>query len=60
LKENFCGVCCENEFSVRYAEDREKCLYECRLMNGMASAGSGNDKLSGTNEQATVEIVNSP
>jgi len=26
VKENFCGVCCEKEFSVRFAEDREKCL----------------------------------
>lgn len=59
VKENFCGVCCEKEFSVRFADDREKCLYECRLVNGMVSAG-GNDKLTGTNEVATVEIVNNP
>jgi len=59
LKENFCGTCCEKEFSVRFAEDREKCLYECRLVNGMIALG-GNDKLTGTNEQATVEIVNNP
>jgi len=26
----------------------------------MASAGGGSEKLSGTNEQATVEIVNNP
>lgn len=60
LKENFCGICCEKEFSVRFAEDREKCLYECRLVNGMISTGSGSDKLTGTNEVATVEIVNNP
>jgi len=59
IKENFCGICCEKEFSVRFAEDREKCLYECRLVNGMISSGS-NEKLSGSNEQATVEIVNNP
>jgi Rad3-related DNA helicase len=26
IKQAFCGVCCEKEFSVRFAEDREKCL----------------------------------
>lgn len=26
VKENFCGICCEKEFSVKFAEDREKCL----------------------------------
>jgi len=59
LKENFCGVCCEKEFSVRFGEEREKCIYECKLINGLVSMGS-NDKLTGTNEVATVEIVNNP
>jgi len=26
IKENFCGVCCEKEFSIRFGEDREKCI----------------------------------
>lgn len=61
VKENFCGVCCEKEFSVRFAEDREKCLYECRLANGLiSSGGSAAKKMSGTNETATVEIINNP
>eukprot|EP00341_Mesodinium_pulex_P009804 CAMPEP_0116938770 /NCGR_PEP_ID=MMETSP0467-20121206/32334_1 /TAXON_ID=283647 /ORGANISM="Mesodinium pulex, Strain SPMC105" /LENGTH=188 /DNA_ID=CAMNT_0004620913 /DNA_START=1580 /DNA_END=2146 /DNA_ORIENTATION=+ len=59
VKENFCGVCCEKEFSVRFADDREKCLYECRLANGMISSSSST-KVSGTNETATVEIINNP
>lgn len=25
-KENFCGVCCDREFSVAYMEEREKCI----------------------------------
>lgn len=59
VKTNFCGVCCEKEFSVRFADDREKCLYECRLANGMISSG-GKKGASGTNETATVEIINNP
>jgi len=54
-KENFCGVCCDKEFSVSFAEDREKCIYECRLKNGQVS--SSNDKLSETNYSATVELL---
>lgn len=26
VKENFCGVCCEKEFSVKFEEDRNKCI----------------------------------
>lgn len=63
VKENFCGVCCEKEFNVKFADDREKCLYECRLVNGMIStAPSAVSKSSsgGSNETATVEIINNP
>lgn len=45
--ENFCGVCCDKEFSVAFAEDREKCIYECKLKSGQIQ--SNNDKLSETN-----------
>lgn len=54
-KENFCGVCCDKEFNVRWAEDREKCLYECRLVNGMVVSNS--EKLSSSNFGATVETI---
>lgn len=60
VKQNFCGVCCEKEFSVRFSDDREKCLYECRLANGMINTSSGAEKTGGTNESATVEIINNP
>lgn len=58
VKENFCGICCEKEFSVRFEEDRTHCIYECRLANGEISSKSPG--LQGTNETATVEIVNDP
>jgi len=57
--ENFCGVCCEKEFSARFVDDREKCIYECRIVNGMITVGK--KKKHGTKrETATVEIINNP
>jgi len=53
--ENFCGVCCDKEFSVNYLEDREKCIYECRLKNGQLQ--SSNSKLSESNYKAEVETI---
>lgn len=55
--ENFCGVCCEKEFSVRFAEDREKCLYECRAVNGMIPS---DEPAGAKGDTANVEIVNNP
>jgi len=58
VKENFCGVCCDKEFSAKFEEDKTKCLYECRISNGeIASKSSG---IQGTNESALVEVVNMP
>jgi len=54
-KENFCGVCCDREFSASYPEDREKCIYECQLKNGQLK--SSNDKVSESNYTATVETI---
>lgn len=55
VKENFCGICCENEFSFRFEDDRNKCVQECKVANGEIET-----KGMGSNEIATVEIVNSP
>lgn len=54
-KENFCGVCCDREFSVSFPEDREKCIYECHLKNGQLTSSS--NKVSESNYQATVETI---
>jgi chromosome segregation ATPase len=53
--ENFCGVCCDREFSVSYPEDREKCIYECQLKNGQLK--SSNDRVSESNYTAKVETI---
>jgi len=34
--ENFCGVCCDKEFSISWAEDKEKCILECRKNSGQS------------------------
>lgn len=56
-KENFCGVCCEKEFSVRFNEEREKCLYECRLANGQIKI---EEPATPKSETVAVEILNNP
>lgn len=54
-KENFCGICCDKEFSVKFADEREKCIYECRMKNGQIT--SSNNKLSESNYTADVELI---
>jgi len=53
--DNFCGVCCDKEFSSNYREEKEKCILTCRNNNRNPTGQNGN--FPDNSYQANVELV---
>lgn len=59
--ENFCGVCCGKEFSIKYAEELSKCTYECQIVNGLIDKPDhDNNNGNNENDNVNIEIINNP